>query len=71
MQITKLICRAREIASRVESQLKNVKRGKRGRFTGEAQPGRTEEVKAKGGRRIQLETSDSDEEALAEALSQR
>ena len=62
---------AREIAQKVKSQLKNVKRGKGGRFTGEAQPGRTEEVKAKGGRKIQLETSDSDEEALAKVKRQK
>ncbi len=49
--------------------MKNVKRGKGGRFANTAQPGQTEEVKAKGGRRVSLKSSDSEDEALAKAMA--
>ena len=62
---------AREIAERVEKNMKNLKRGKGGRFSNVTQPGKTEEVKAKEGRRVTLESSDSEEEALAKVKRQQ
>ena len=52
-------------------QMKNVKRRKGRRFTSVAQPGKTEEVKVTGGRPVRIESSDSEEEALAKVRRQQ
>ena len=56
---------AKEIASRVDNRMKDIKRGRGGRFANANQPGRSEKVKAKGGRKVDLDTSDTDDQALA------